>query len=60
MGTIEAVHFGIPMVGIPLYFDQYKNIQSYVDKGVAVRLSMTELTKENILAAVRTVATDKG
>lgn len=59
-GSIEAVHFGIPMVGIPLFYDQNSVIQSFVDKGVAVRLDLHNLTKENILSAIRTVVNDEG
>lgn len=59
-GSIEAVHFGIPMIGIPLFYEQHSVIQNFVDKGVAVRLDLNELTKENILSAIRTVVNDKG
>lgn len=59
LGTIEAVHNGVPLVGIPMYYDQHGNIQNMVDKGVAVKLGLNELTKEKILAALKTVIFDQ-
>lgn len=59
-GSIEAVHYGIPMVGIPLFFDQHRIIHNFVEKGVAVRLGINELTKNNILSCIKTVINDEG
>lgn len=59
MGTIEAVHSGVPMVGIPLFGDQEVNIRSYVSEGFAVKLHFNSITKESILQALKTVLYDK-
>jgi glucuronosyltransferase len=59
MGTIEAVHSGVPMVGIPLFGDQEVNIRSYVSEGFAVKLNFNNITKESVLQALRTVLHDK-
>jgi len=58
MGTIEAVHSGMPMVGIPLYSDQEDNIRSYVSEGFVVKLHFNSITKESVLQALRTVLHD--
>lgn len=58
-GALEAVHFGVPIIGIPLFYDQYRNILSFVKEGVAVLLDVNDLTKDNILSSVRTVVNDK-
>jgi glucuronosyltransferase len=55
MGTIEAVHSGVPMVGIPLFGDQEVNIHSYISEGFAVKLQFDSISKESILQALRTV-----
>jgi glucuronosyltransferase len=55
MGTIEAVHSGVPMVGIPLFGDQEVNIRSYVSEGFAVKLHFNSITKESVLQALKTV-----
>ncbi|XP_026669813.1 UDP-glucuronosyltransferase 2B15-like, partial [Ceratina calcarata] len=30
MGTQEAIHYGVPLLGIPLFADQFTNIETYV------------------------------
>ncbi|KAL6954034.1 UDP-glucuronosyltransferase 2A1 [Sarracenia purpurea var. burkii] len=59
LGTLEAVHNGVPLVGIPMFHDQHGNIHNLVDRGAAVKLGFDNLTKENILAAVKSVLFDK-
>ena len=55
MGTMEAVYSGVPMVGIPLFGDQFHNMKNYEDEGIAVRLDYTSITKERVLKALREV-----
>ena len=55
MGTTEAIHSAVPMVGIPLFGDQEVNIQSYVSEGFAVKLSFNNITKESVLHALKTI-----
>lgn len=55
MGTMEAASNGMPMVGIPLFGDQFHNIRCFVDKGIAVALSYHTLTKESVLTALKKV-----
>lgn len=58
MGTTEAVHSGVPMVGIPLFGDQEVNVRSYVSEGFALKLHFNSITKESVLQALRTVLHD--
>jgi glucuronosyltransferase len=55
MGTMEAVYSGVPMVGIPLFGDQFHNVKNYEDEGILVRLDYTSITKEKVLKALREV-----
>jgi glucuronosyltransferase len=55
MGTMEAVYSGVPMVGIPLFGDQFHNVKNFEDEGILVRLDYTSITKENVLKALRKV-----
>jgi glucuronosyltransferase len=58
MGTQEAVHTGVPMVGIPLFADQELNIRNYVSRGIAVMVLYDHVTKESISNALKTVLHD--
>lgn len=55
MGIMEAIHAGVPMVGIPLIDDQGHNVEMCVSRDIAVRLDISSLTKENLLSSIRTV-----
>jgi glucuronosyltransferase len=55
LGTQEAVHAGVPMVGVPLFADQYFNIRNCVEKGISVVVEYDAITKDTISNAVKTV-----
>ncbi|KAL0113954.1 hypothetical protein PUN28_011343 [Cardiocondyla obscurior] len=59
LGTQEAVHVGVPMIGIPLFGDQRINIKNYVNKNVAISLnSVEEVTEEKLTSALNTILKD--
>ncbi|EFN87669.1 UDP-glucuronosyltransferase 2B13 [Harpegnathos saltator] len=59
MGTQEAISYGVPMIGIPLFGDQRVNIQSYVKKKVAISLnSISDVTEEKLTSALNTILKD--
>ncbi|XP_077978866.1 UDP-glucuronosyltransferase 2C1-like [Glandiceps talaboti] len=57
-GVYEAIYHGVPIVGIPLYIDQYDNIPWMADKGMAVTLDVKTLTEDKLYDAVLKVVTD--
>ncbi|XP_069672747.1 UDP-glycosyltransferase UGT5-like [Periplaneta americana] len=59
MGTQEAAHAGVPMVGIPMFGDQFLNVDNYVAKGIAIKLNYHDITKEKALEVFRTILEDK-
>lgn len=52
LSTTESIHFGKPMVGIPVMFDQYMNIKIAEQKGYGISVPLGELTAENLKAAI--------
>ncbi|WP_084961414.1 glycosyltransferase [Thermoactinospora rubra] len=50
--TTEAMHFGKPMILLPLFWDQYDNAQRVDELGFGVRLSTYTFTDAELLGAV--------
>lgn len=58
MGNQEAVYCGVPMLGIPIFADQYFNIQNSIDKNLALKVNYEDITKDTILEASRKLLED--
>lgn len=50
--TTEALHFGKPMILLPLFWDQYDNAQRVHELGYGVRLSTYTFTDEELTGAL--------
>lgn len=57
--TTEALHFGKPMIVLPLFWDQYDNAQRVDECGYGVRLGTYSYTDDELVAAVDRVLTDE-
>jgi glucuronosyltransferase len=55
LGAQEAIHAGVPMVGIPLFADQDLNIRNCMAKGISVMLEYDAITKDTLSNALKTV-----
>jgi MGT family glycosyltransferase len=53
--TTEALHFGKPMILLPLFWDQYDNAQRMDELGFGVRLATYEFTDDDMAGALATV-----
>jgi len=56
--TTEALHFGKPMVLLPLFWDQYDNAQRMHELGFGIRLKTYEFTPKELNDAVDTLLGD--
>lgn len=52
---IEARHYGVPILGIPIYGDQQANINIIVDEGTGVEVAYTDLDETRLTDAIQTL-----
>lgn len=58
MGSLEALHFGVPVIGIPVFADQLRNVNIFVHKGMGVRVLVDEISEASMDAALNAVLND--
>ncbi|XP_037614274.1 UDP-glucuronosyltransferase 2A1-like [Sebastes umbrosus] len=55
-GVQEAIYHGVPIVGLPLFFDQHDNLLRLKDRGAAKVLTLAAVDKDNnFLKAIQEV-----
>ncbi|XP_035737423.1 uncharacterized protein LOC118448362 [Vespa mandarinia] len=55
MGTQEAISCGVPMIGIPIFCDQFANVANYVEKNIAIKLDHNNLSQDEMDAALNAI-----
>ena len=58
--TCEGFHFGLPMIGLPLFWDQYDNAQRLDETGFGVRLPTYDWEPAQLMGAVDRLLGDDG
>ncbi len=56
--TCEGFHFGLPMIGLPLFWDQYDNAQRLQETGYGLRLPTYDWKEEELIDAVERLLAD--
>ena len=52
LSTLESTWHGVPIVGIPLFMDQIRNLKKSQDAGVAVKVDINTITTEQLKSAL--------
>ena len=55
LSTTEALVFGVPMIGIPLFTDQFVNMNNYVRHQVAICLDRHSINEEILTNAFQKI-----
>ncbi|KAK9515101.1 hypothetical protein VZT92_025772 [Zoarces viviparus] len=54
-GIYEAIYHGVPVLGIPLIFDQYDNVVRLKSRGVAEIVEVTTLDVESLTSSLKNI-----
>ncbi|XP_034836076.2 UDP-glucosyltransferase 2-like [Maniola hyperantus] len=52
LSTTETVHFGVPIIGIPVFGDQFVNVARAVKKGFALRVDLSYTIASDLEIAI--------
>ncbi|GBP15242.1 UDP-glucuronosyltransferase [Eumeta japonica] len=55
LSSTETVHFGVPIIGIPVFGDQFVNVGRAVNKGIAVKVDLSYDTPKELKLAIQEV-----
>ncbi|XP_017779257.1 PREDICTED: UDP-glucuronosyltransferase-like [Nicrophorus vespilloides] len=55
LSSIEAVYFGIPLIGVPFFGDQMSNMQMHVKNGFAIQIDFDDLNEASLTEAFNTI-----
>jgi UDP:flavonoid glycosyltransferase YjiC (YdhE family) len=58
--TTECLHFGKPMIALPLFWDQYDNAQRVDELGLGVRLDTYSFSDTELRSAIGRLLADRG
>ncbi|CAH2095520.1 unnamed protein product [Euphydryas editha] len=52
LSTTESIHFGVPVIGIPVLGDQHVNMRSVTNKGFGISITLAEDMANDLLNAI--------
>uniref|UniRef100_A0A1I8P327 UDP-glucuronosyltransferase n=1 Tax=Stomoxys calcitrans TaxID=35570 RepID=A0A1I8P327_STOCA len=53
LSTIETIFYGTPILGIPIFADQFMNVKNAVKAGYALELQLNEMTKDSFKKTIK-------
>lgn len=58
LSTHEAIWYGVPLIGLPIFTDQKRNCEISRRSGIAEVMELNELSADEIVKAIKKVLTD--
>ncbi|CAH1389491.1 unnamed protein product [Nezara viridula] len=59
LSLLEAVHFGVPVIGLPFFGDQAKNFRFAEEAGIGKMLRLAEINYDNVSRMVKEILSNK-
>ncbi|NP_001182390.1 UDP-glucosyltransferase precursor [Bombyx mori] len=59
LSSTEAIHFGVPIIGIPIFYDQFVNIQKAVISGYGIQVKLNYELPKSLEKALGEMLSDK-
>ncbi|XP_052841007.1 UDP-glucosyltransferase 2 [Drosophila gunungcola] len=59
LSTIESIHHGKPMLGLPCFFDQFRNMEHVQRMGLGLILNLKEMAAEDFNSTIVRLLTEK-
>ena len=58
--SIEAIHFGVPIIGVPVFFDQFTNVEKAVQNEYALRVPLSYNLPKDLRVAISEMLKNDG
>lgn len=58
MSITEAVHYGVPIIGMPAFADQFVNVRVVVEKNLGIEVTLTDNLAEDLEVAIKKILDD--
>lgn len=57
--TQEAIHHAVPLLGIPIFSDQENQVKIAINHGIAKRLNIETLTRDELESTIQEMINNK-
>nr|CAH7745285.1 unnamed protein product [Callosobruchus chinensis] len=59
LSTIEAAYYGVPVLGMPFFVDQFMNLVMMENKGIARQINIHTLTMDGLYNSIKEMLNNK-